>query len=285
MLLVTMMGPVLGSMAESTMSVASLLDFPSVCKMLLDMLGERSLPLLIRYEATTGIFIVLDAENIQRYEDLKPGDYVELTVSDNGCGIDPKIIDRIFDPFFTTKPIGKGSGMGLAVSHGIVKSHGGAITVTSRPGEGTTFTVLLPKSQENAEEQQGAAAAPLGSETILLVDDEECMAFPLKRMLERLGYTVTAMTGSLETLELFKKDPRRYDLLITDLTMPHLTGDRLAAEVTAVRPDMPVILATGYADAVDDEKVRKCGIKAFIPKPCTKEDLARTIRLVLDGRV
>lgn len=228
--------------------------------------------------------IVLDAEGIKSHPDLEPGQYVKLTVRDTGAGIDETIIDKIFDPFFTTKGVGHGTGMGLAVVHGIVLDHGGSITVRSAVGQGTTFTVLLPRAHNAVEEMVREDHLPSGTENILIVDDEEFMVFTRKKMLERLGYTVTAMNSSLETLELFKQDPHRYDLIITDLTMPHLTGDRLAAEVTAIRRDMPVILATGYADAVDREKVKQSGIAAFLPKPCKKQDLAKTIRLILDRK-
>lgn len=228
--------------------------------------------------------VMMDAEDVKHYIDLKPGDYLELTISDTGIGIDPKLMDKIFDPFFTTKEVGKGTGMGLAVVHGTVKEHGGHISVKSIVGQGTTFTVLFPKADGDAEIISEDQQLPTGNESILIVDDEEFMVFSQKKILERIGYHVTAMTNSLEALGLFKKYPQRYDLIITDLTMPHLTGDRLASEVTAIRPDMPVILATGYADAVDSEKVKQSGIKAFIPKPCKKQDLAKTIRLVLDEK-
>ncbi len=228
--------------------------------------------------------VVLDIEDVKQNSCLKPGAYMKLTVSDNGTGIDPKIIDRIFDPFFTTKGVGKGSGMGLAVVHGIVKSYGGAISVSSKPGEGTTFTVFLPKVAEKTEEQKSYDVMPAGTESILLVDDEEHLAFPMKIILERLGYTVTAMTNSLKTLELFKKDPQKYDLIISDLTMPHLPGDKLASEIMAIRPDIPVIIISGHTDAVAAERLNHSGIRAFIPKPCQKQDLAKTVRLILDEK-
>jgi len=226
--------------------------------------------------------VVLDAEDVKPYPDLKTGEYIKLTVSDTGTGIDPNNIDKIFDPFFTTKGVGKGTGMGLSVVHGIIKDHGGVINVSSKLGEGTTFTIFLPKTEARINKTESDDALPTGTENILVVDDEEHLVFLLKKNMERLGYKVTAMTNSLETLELFKKDPHRYDLIITDLTMPHLTGDRLASKVTAIRPDMPVIIATGYADAIDSDKVKQSGIKAFIPKPYQKEELAKTIRLILD---
>jgi len=226
--------------------------------------------------------VVLDVEDIKPYTNLKTGEYVKLTVSDTGTGIDPNNIDKIFDPFFTTKEVGKGTGMGLSIVHGIIKDHGGVINVSSKLGEGTTFTIFLPKTEARINKTESDDALPTGTENILVVDDEEHLVFLLKKNMERLGYKVTAMTNSLETLELFKKDPHRYDLIITDLTMPHLTGDRLASKVTAIRPDMPVIIATGYADAIDSDKVKQSGIKAFIPKPYQKEELAKTIRLILD---
>ena len=227
--------------------------------------------------------VVLDMADIRSHPDLPPGEYAKLSVSDTGNGIAPEIMDKIFDPFFTTKDVGKGTGMGLSVVHGIIKDHGGTITVSSEPGEGTTFTVLFRVTDAEGTTKAEEKSLPTGTENILLVDDEDFIIFPQKKILEKLGYKVTAMTGSLETLALFSKNPQRYDLIITDLTMPNLTGDRLAAEVTAIRPDMPVILTTGYADSVDSENVKQSGIKAFISKPFQREALAKTIRLVLDA--
>ncbi len=226
--------------------------------------------------------VVLETEDVKSFMDLKPGEYVKLTVSDTGTGIDSKIINKIFDPFFTTKEVGKGSGMGLSVIHGIIKDHGGAIGVSSTPGKGTIFEVFLPKIETKIVKTKSPDAIPTGTENVLVVDDEEQMVFLMRKILERLGYRVTALSSSLETLELFKKDPQRYDLIITDLTMPHLTGDRLASEVLAIRPDMSVIIASGYTDAIDSDKIQQSGIKAFIPKPIQKQELAKTIRLILD---
>ncbi len=226
--------------------------------------------------------VILDSEDVKQYSDLKTGEYVKLTVSDSGSGINPENLAKIFDPFYTTKGVGKGTGMGLSVVHGIIKDHNGAIAVSSKLGEGTTFTVFLPRVEARIDKIENDDAIPTGAESILVVDDEEQLVFLLKTILGRLGYNVTAMTSSLETLELFKKDPLRYDLIITDLTMPNLTGDRLASEIIAIRPNMPVIIATGYTHAVDSEKVKQSGIKAFIPKPYQKQDLAKTIRLILD---
>ncbi len=150
--------------------------------------------------------------------------------------------------------------------------------------ENESVDVFLPKADGVIEEEKRAEAKPTRFDKILLVDDEEYQVFPTKKYLERLGYTVTAMTSSLETLELFKKDPWRYDLIITDLTMPCMSGDRLASEVVAIRQDMPVILATGDMIIVDEEKMKQCGITAFLFKPFKMQDLAKTIRLILDEK-
>ena len=232
-----------------------------------------------------GLFpVVLNAEDIKSCPDLKIGEYVKLTVSDTGNGIDPENIDKVFDPFFTTKGVGKGTGMGLSVVHGIVKDHGGAITVSSKLGEGTTFTVFIPRIEAKTEKTKNYDNIPTGTDNILVVDDEENLASLMKTILGRLGYNVTALTSSLEALELFNKDPQQFDLIITDLTMPHLTGDKLASEVITIRPDIPIIIATGYAAALDNEKMKQCGIKASIPKPCQKQELANTIRMILDKK-
>ncbi len=231
-----------------------------------------------------GLFpVILGSGDAEAYPDLMPGKYVKLTVSDTGTGIDPDIIDRIFDPFFTTKEVGKGTGMGLSVVHGIIQEHGGSITVSSEKGRGTVFTVLLPRVDETVEDDLELESLPGGTENIIIVDDESYMVLTQKKILERLGYTVTALTNSLEVLELFEKDPQQFDLVITDLTMPQLSGDRLASRLIAIRPDIPIILATGYADSVDTDEVLMYGIKGFIPKPCKRHELAVTVRKILDG--
>jgi len=228
--------------------------------------------------------VVVRMENLQQYPDLSPGEYVKLSVKDTGRGIAPENMDKIFDPFFTTKDVGEGTGLGLSVVHGIVKDHAGIITVSSELGKGTTFSLLFSVTDTEVTAKAEEKFLPTGTENILIVDDEDFMVFPQKRILEKLGYRVTAMTSSLEALELFRKKPQAYDLIITDLTMPHLTGDRLASEITSIRPDMPVILTTGYADSVDSEEIKQSGIKAFISKPFQREELARTIRLMLDKK-
>ncbi len=217
--------------------------------------------------------------------DAKPGLYVELAVSDTGQGIPPEIIGRIFDPYFTTREIGEGTGMGLSLVHGIVKSCHGIITVHSEPGKGTVFEVLLPvceaETKQNARE---AEALPTGNETILCIDDEQSIVKVVKRMLERLGYQVETRTDPLEALELFRSGPDRFDLVITDLTMPKMTGESIAKKIRNIRADIPVILTTGYREKISIEKVREMGMSALVFKPFVPHDFALTVRNVLDGK-
>jgi PAS domain S-box-containing protein len=211
--------------------------------------------------------------------------YVLLGVEDNGCGIEPAIMEKIFEPYFTTKHDGQeqGTGLGLSVVHGIVKNHGGAINVSSRLGEGTVFEVYLPCSNGLMEEQKTEIGEPeQGSEHILFVDDEPVMVQLNQQILESLGYRVSTRTSSLEALELFKSKPNSFDLLITDLTMPHMTGDKLALECKHIRPGIPVILATGFSEKISPQGAKKKWIDAFVYKPVQKTDLAGTIRELLD---
>ena len=218
-----------------------------------------------------------------QFDKLTPGVYLRLTVRDTGHGIEPDIIDRIFEPYFTTKDIGEGSGMGLAVTHGIVKSHGGDIKVESETGKGTTFYVLLPKSTEEITPViENEIELPGGTERILYVDDEETAVYTIKPMLENLGYEVTAMTGSVEALKMFRDNPERFDLVITDMTMPDMTGKGLAKELMAIRPEIPVILYTGFSEQIDEYSAKEIGIKAYVMKPVIMRDLAKTVREVLD---
>ena len=214
---------------------------------------------------------------------LNDGDYIELSVSDTGPGIPQDIIDSIFDPYFTTKSPGQGTGMGLAMVHGIVESYEGKITVDSTLGAGTIFTIYLPitrklQTQRFLKNEQ----LPTGKERILFVDDEAPIAKIGAHTLERLGYSVTVRTSSLEALELFKTKPTEFDLVITDMTMPNMTGDKLAVELIKVNPDIPIIICTGYSNKISDETASQIGIKAFAYKPVAKADLAKTIRKVLD---
>ena len=210
--------------------------------------------------------------------------FIELTVSDTGQGIGPDIIDKIFDPFFTTKEKEKGTGMGLAIIYGIAKEYGGTITVDSKLGQGTTFHVYLPQSK--GETISGAveeAAIQTGKERILFVDDEELLADLGKIMLERLGYHVTARKKSLEALEVFQNQPGDFDLVITDQTMPGMTGTDLARRILRIRPDIPIILCTGYSSLVDEDAARALGIREFALKPITQNAIAQLIRKALEG--
>jgi PAS domain S-box-containing protein len=218
------------------------------------------------------------------YPDLLPGRFVKLTVSDTGTGIDPEIKDRIFDPYFTTKEVGKGTGIGLSVVHGIVKSHRGAISIDSTFGKGTTVGVLLPVVEEDAVmEIEVVEKLPTGNEKILFVDDETSLAEIGRRRLERLGYWVEAKTNPLEALERFQTDPDFYDLVITDMTMPHINGDKLIKEILKIRPDMPTILCTGFSEKIDEEKAQKIGVREYLEKPVDQGTLSRLVRKVLDN--
>lgn len=215
---------------------------------------------------------------------MLPGGRVRIRVGDTGQGMTREVIARIFDPYFTTKRKGHGTGLGLAVTHGIVKNHGGAITVESESGKGSAFTVFLPTVQQRpGSVSEGQALIPRGNERILLVDDEMSLVDFGKQMLENLGYSVTARTSSVEALEVFRMDPDRFDLVITDMTMPNMTGVDLSRRVMRIRPDMPVILSTGFSELITEGQAKALGIKAFISKPVLKVDLARTVREVLDS--
>lgn len=216
--------------------------------------------------------------------DLKAGTYLKLTVSDTGHGINEAVIEKIFDPYFTTKGPGEGTGMGLAVVHGIVKDHGGDIKVYSKLGEGTTFSVYLPMVESRPVEQKTIAAefAATGTERILFVDDEEALVFMTQQILERLGYQVTSRTSSVEALEAFKAKPDEYDLVITDMTMPNMTGVELSARLREIRPDIPIILCTGFSEMIDEDKAKNMGISAYIMKPILKDEIGGAIRKVLD---
>jgi signal transduction histidine kinase/BarA-like signal transduction histidine kinase len=214
---------------------------------------------------------------------IAPGQYVKLVVRDTGTGMSPDIMDKIFDPFFTTKKLGEGTGLGLSVVHGIVKQHEGSITVESEPGRGSTFTVYFPQIFGDLETDAVTDdEIPTGSERILFVDDEEALVEMGEDILAELGYEVTARMNGREAVALLKEDPSRFDLVITDQTMPEMTGIELAGEVLATRADMPIIMCTGFSHVVDADKARAAGVKAFALKPLTKREIARTVRHVLD---
>ncbi len=227
--------------------------------------------------------VELDEDTAAQYTDLNPGRYVNLAVSDTGHGISLEEFDRIFDPYFTTKELGKGTGMGLAVVHGIVKGHNGLISVESELGKGTTFSIFFPAVEKEAVvETETGEELPTGDERILFVDDEESLVKMGQQRLERLGYKVDATTSPVEALELFGSKPDQFDLVITDLTMPKLTGDVLVKEILNIRPDIPVILCTGFSDKIDEKKATAIGAADYIEKPLDKRDFAFIIRKVLD---
>ena len=217
------------------------------------------------------------------YLDLPSGSYLRLAVSDTGYGIPRHLMDKIFDPYFTTKDTGEGTGLGLSVVQGIVKAHGGTITVDSEPGKRTTFHVYLPLIQgEEKPEKEPEGPLPTGSERILFVDDEELLIELGRQMLEMLGYEVVTKKSSIEALALFRSEPDRFDLVITDMTMPKMTGDKLARELMEIRPDIPIILCTGHSKLISEKKAKEMGIRAFVGKPITKRAMAETVRKVLD---
>jgi CheY-like chemotaxis protein len=211
--------------------------------------------------------------------------YVRLTVSDTGCGMAPELLDRVFDPFFTTKEPGRGTGLGLAVVHGIMKSHDGLVTVESEPGKGTTFALYFPACEEDAAALPADASRLARGEGqhVLLVDDEESLARLGCRALERLGYRVTAETDPGHALAIFRSNPERFDILVTDLTMPSMSGLDLVREIHRIRPALPVVLATGYGGDVDAEEARALDIHELLFKPATVAALGHTVRRALAG--
>ncbi len=227
--------------------------------------------------------IEIEEEDLCTYPDLSPGTYVNLIVSDTGCGIDEVTMERIFEPFFTTKKPGEGTGMGLSVVHGIVKSYGGTITVISEEHKGTTFSIILPKlASGTIAEPLVFKPLPRGHGNILFVDDEEELAILEKENLEELGYNVTAVTGSVEALKLYRENPGHFDLIITDHTMPFITGLELIEEIRKTSPSMPFILTTGFGDLISDEKASEIGIKKLIKKPFKLYELAEVISSILN---
>jgi PAS domain S-box-containing protein len=216
--------------------------------------------------------------------DLNPGPYLKLTVEDTGHGIAGNVMGRIFDPYFTTKGVGEGTGMGLSVVHGIVKDHGGDIRVYSEPGKGTAFHVYLPVIETGAVERKiiSTEPAPTGTERILFVDDEEQIVNMARQMLEDLGYHVTPRTSSVEALEAFRARPDEFDLVITDMTMPNMTGAELAPRLLEIRSDIPIILCTGFSEIMDENKAKAIGIREYVMKPIVRDEIAGTIRKVMD---
>ena len=229
--------------------------------------------------------VELDKEAVSQYPELNPGRYVNLRVSDTGNGIPNEEIDRIFDPYFTTKEFGKGTGMGLSVVHGIVKSHGGVITVHSEHGQGATFSILLPAiEKETVFEFKTDEKLPTGSESILFIDDEKSIVFVGRNRLERLGYKVESRMNPVEAIELFRNNPDQFDLVITDMTMPEMNGEQLSKMILKIRPDMPIILCSGFSEKINEEKAKEIGIRRFVAKPISRNELANLVRQILDER-
>jgi PAS domain S-box-containing protein len=226
--------------------------------------------------------VELGPEALQQEPDVQAGRFIRLSVADNGPGIAPEVRDKIFDPYFTTKEVGKGTGMGLSIVHGIVKSSGGFISLISEMGHGAVFHVFFPVADEGVmAEEDDFGPIPTGTERVLLVDDEEMIVEIVGRMLEELGYRVTARTDSRQALEIFQARPDEFDLVITDQTMPGLTGLDLVARILHIRADMPIILCTGYSSIISVETAKAKGVRAFILKPVSQRNLAQTIRKAL----
>jgi CheY-like chemotaxis protein len=233
-------------------------------------------------EVTLTTFDV-DSEFAQAHADLREGRYLRLIISDSGCGMDRDTLERVFEPFFTTKPPGAGTGLGLAVVHGVVKRHDGMISIYSEPGKGTTFNLYFPVHEfETQMAVPEPASIPMGNgERILFVDDEVPLATLGKSMLERLGYRVTVQTSSLEALAAFSAQSDQFDLVITDQTMPGLSGAELARLLLEIRPELPVILATGYSTTINPERAKAIGIRELLLKPNTTQSLGEAIRRAL----
>jgi CheY-like chemotaxis protein/anti-sigma regulatory factor (Ser/Thr protein kinase) len=228
----------------------------------------------------------LSMEQVKRDPSAKhSGEYVQLSIEDTGHGIEKEVIDRIFEPYFTTKDFSMGSGLGLSVVHGIVESLGGQISVKSQPGKGSTFDILFPVSDDEISENafKKTATIKTGTERILFIDDEIALARLGKQMLEHYGYTVTISVNPLKALDLFRQNPDQFDMVITDLTMPNMSGDELIAEMIKIRPDIPVIICSGHSDLIDSDITDQKGIKAFLAKPVRMIDLNKKIREVFDG--
>ena len=228
---------------------------------------------------TTGGVLELELRDVM----IDKKDCIEIKVSDTGVGIAPEIIGSVFEPYFTTKGPGAGTGLGLAMAQGVIENYGGKITVDSQLGKGTIFSIYLPITKKGST--HGAYVPeplPSGKGRILFVDDELPIVKMGSQILERLGYSVTTRTSSVEALELFRAKPNDFEMVITDMTMPNLNGDELAVELIRIRPDIPILLCTGYSKRITDETALNIGIKAFVYKPVVKADLAKTVRKVLD---
>ncbi len=227
---------------------------------------------------------LVEANSLVEFSELEPGSYVRLSVKDNGCGMEPELVSKIFDPYFTTKAVGVGTGMGLSVVHGIIKSHGGAIYAESNPGVGSLFNLYFPVINDVEEARAKVVEMPLrGNERVLFVDDEEMIVGLISRMLEKLGYQVVAETNSLKALEIYRANPESFDLIISDLTMPDLTGIELARNIRKVSSDIPIILCTGYCRQMGPEILKEIGVEYLLFKPLAVKELALTMRKAINS--
>ncbi len=226
----------------------------------------------------------LTKDDLSNEPNMQPGNFLQLSIKDTGVGIAPEIRKKIFDPYFTTKEVGKGTGMGLSMVHGIVKSYGGSISCESMLGEGTVFRITLPTIEAHAlDENESTEPAPEGRERILLIDDEEILLQMGTNMLERLGYHVTARWNGIEALATFQNNPDLFDIVITDQTMPGMTGVDLSRRILQLRPNMPIILCTGYSSLISEEQALSLGIRGYAMKPLARKNVARLIRELLDS--
>jgi len=229
--------------------------------------------------------VEVDADFAAAHPPLSPGRHVCLTMGDTGGGIAPEVMTRLFEPFFTTKPIGEGTGMGLAIAHGIVTSHGGTITAESFRGTGTRFAIYLPRTDASAV-QAADPEPPLaqGEGRVLYVDDEETIVLAMQLLLESLGYEVVGYTASRDALEAFRTDPHGFDVVITDQTMPQMTGEGLIQALRRIRPDIPIVLCTGFSHVMDAEKAQALGNVAFLMKPVDERELGDILQRVSGQR-
>ena len=214
-----------------------------------------------------------------------PGPFVVLSVSDTGCGMDKKTMKRIFEPYFTTKKVGKGTGLGMAVIYGIVKDYAGFIKVESEPGKGTSFHIHFPilgRNNHSEERPMKKIFLPQGNERILIVEDDPFLPQITKRHLEKMGYTCTVTTDSHEALNIFRANPDQFDLLITDQTMPGLTGRELSEKILEIKPPMPIILCTGHSDIISKNDALAMGIKKYVLKPIHGDELLNAVREALN---
>ncbi len=228
--------------------------------------------------------INISPEYSDAYIGIRHGDYLKITVSDTGIGMNDKVKEKIFSPYFTTKGVGEGSGLGLSVIYGIVREYKGEIRFQSEPDSGATFEIFLPllKSYESNLITENSLSPHRGIEHILLVDDEEVITDMMQQMLQKLGYNVTARYASLDALDIFYEKSEDFDLVITDMTMPKMTGLELAKALRRIRDDIPVILCTGYSELITEEKMKESGISMLLMKPVSRNKMAETIRQSLE---